>query len=284
MPESTPYDFSPPPGYRRVPSFSAYAISESGDVMRLCDIRNNTHVSYAEAAYDELARVGLDPNDPQTYQVAERHRKHLTRSHFREDPSGSSAPLWIGPTADATRVTTHQRRSGYVAVCVALCAWDKGWRVSLPDLADCDMQEDRIKNPLALYPTRHYRAAKNKSHKKNERTRLVHRLVYETWVGPIPDGHHVDHIDGNPANNHVSNLRAVTAEQNINNPITRVRALDKLAKITEADVRAIRKEHAEAPRPWGWFGRFKKRQAEKYGVTPANIEAIVYRKSWKHID
>lgn len=48
----------------------------------------------------------------------------------------------------------------------------------------------------------------------------VHRLVALTFI-PNPDNKpQIDHIDGNPSNNHVSNLRWVTAKENANNPIT----------------------------------------------------------------
>jgi len=36
---------------------------------------------------------------------------------------------------------------------------------------------------------------------------LIHALVLEAFVGPRPEGMVCCHIDGNPANNHVSNLR-----------------------------------------------------------------------------
>ena len=47
------------------------------------------------------------------------------------------------------------------------------------------------------------------------RTVYAHRLVYEAYVGTIPDGMEIDHIDGDPANNHVNNLRLVTHQQNV---------------------------------------------------------------------
>lgn len=52
---------------------------------------------------------------------------------------------------------------------------------------------------------------------------IVHRAVVELFIGPIPKGYQVDHIDGNRHNNHVNNLRIVTHEENMNNPITKNR-------------------------------------------------------------
>lgn len=37
-----------------------------------------------------------------------------------------------------------------------------------------------------------------------------HRVVWELENGPIPDGMHVHHIDENPANNAIDNLRLVS--------------------------------------------------------------------------
>ena len=43
---------------------------------------------------------------------------------------------------------------------------------------------------------------------------LLARLKYLTFIGDIPKGYTIDHIDGNPLNNAISNLRAVTDEIN----------------------------------------------------------------------
>ena len=43
----------------------------------------------------------------------------------------------------------------------------------------------------------------------------VSRLVYKTFVGHIPDGYVVDHINNNPLQDWVTNLRCVTNSENI---------------------------------------------------------------------
>ena len=51
----------------------------------------------------------------------------------------------------------------------------------------------------------------------------IHRLVYETFIGKIPDGMEIDHINAIRDDNRIENLRAVTHKENANNPITRKR-------------------------------------------------------------
>ena len=46
-------------------------------------------------------------------------------------------------------------------------------------------------------------------------TYSIHRLVYETFIGPIPQGMKIDHIDGNRSNNNLNNLRLVTQSENM---------------------------------------------------------------------
>lgn len=42
----------------------------------------------------------------------------------------------------------------------------------------------------------------------------VHRLVYETLIGDIPQELTIDHIDANPQNNSIENLQILTRENN----------------------------------------------------------------------
>jgi len=55
--------------------------------------------------------------------------------------------------------------------------------------------------------------------KRNHKKKLpdqvyIHRIMWETYKGEIPQGMTVDHIDNNPKNNHISNLQLMTQSQN----------------------------------------------------------------------
>ncbi len=43
---------------------------------------------------------------------------------------------------------------------------------------------------------------------------FIHRLVYQVWIGEIPPGMSVDHIDNNKINNHHSNFQLLSMEEN----------------------------------------------------------------------
>lgn len=47
------------------------------------------------------------------------------------------------------------------------------------------------------------------------KTRTVHSLVAEAFLGPRPEGYDIDHIDGNKTNNTAENLRYVTHTENM---------------------------------------------------------------------
>jgi hypothetical protein len=58
-------------------------------------------------------------------------------------------------------------------------------------------------------------------HKDGKTTyKKVHTIVVESFLGKIPIGKEIDHIDGDKSNNSLSNLRVCSHKENINNPIT----------------------------------------------------------------
>lgn len=48
-----------------------------------------------------------------------------------------------------------------------------------------------------------------------EKKILLHRLVYDTWVGFKNKDNVIDHIDANPTNNSLNNLRECTQKENV---------------------------------------------------------------------
>lgn len=48
----------------------------------------------------------------------------------------------------------------------------------------------------------------------SDRTHMVHRLVAEAWIGPVPEKADVNHLDGNKRNNASDNLEYVTRSEN----------------------------------------------------------------------
>jgi hypothetical protein len=53
----------------------------------------------------------------------------------------------------------------------------------------------------------------DKRRKRNNE--MIHRLVYETFIGDIKEGYVIDHIDNDRNNNHYSNLQMIKQTQNI---------------------------------------------------------------------
>lgn len=102
------------------------------------------------------------------------------------------------------------------------------------------------------------------------RRQLVHRLVATAFI-PNPEGKpQVAHWDGDKANNHVTNLRWATNEENHSD---RWRHNGWGWKLTKDDVRDIRKLLDEGD-------LYQYEIAERFGVTPPAISQIFLGKSW----
>ena len=114
---------------------------------------------------------------------------------------------------------------------------------------------------------------------------LIHRLVALAFI-PNPDNlPQVNHIDGNKLNASVDNLEWCTSKHNVQHSwstgLSKVNENPRRgehlhsAKLTEEQVRSIRKERADGAQivPLG----------AKYGVNNSTISSICSRKKWKHV-
>lgn len=59
---------------------------------------------------------------------------------------------------------------------------------------------------------------------------FIHRLVYEAFVGEIPDNMQINHIDENRQNNCIQNLELLTTKENINYGNRNKKVSEKLSK------------------------------------------------------
>ena len=109
----------------------------------------------------------------------------------------------------------------------------------------------------------------------------VHKAVIAAFVGPVPNGLQINHIDGIKTNNHASNLEYVTLRENIQHGwdsglMTQIGESSVRAKLKSDDVKNIRAEYAQGDRS-------QQDIADEYGVDRSNIGLIVRGESWRHL-
>lgn len=108
---------------------------------------------------------------------------------------------------------------------------------------------------------------------------FVHRLVLEAFVGPCPLGMEGCHNDGNPSNNHVSNLRWDTPKNNSDDKkrhgTHRFGETVNGSLLKDADIPEIFRL-AKA----GWS---QSRIAKEFRVSRPTISAVLRRTRWAHI-
>lgn len=113
----------------------------------------------------------------------------------------------------------------------------------------------------------------------NSVTITVHTLVLNAFVGPRPDGMECRHLDGNPANNRLENLRWGTSVENqadrVLHGITNRGERYGNAKLTESAVLEIR--------CLGTQGVTHREIAQRFGVQRGHVSKIIRRMSWAHI-
>lgn len=65
---------------------------------------------------------------------------------------------------------------------------------------------------------------------KKRKKLYIQRLVVQAFIGPIPKGYEVNHIDEDKKNNNLSNLEIVTHRQNLNHGTRNARAGKSISK------------------------------------------------------
>lgn len=95
---------------------------------------------------------------------------------------------------------------------------------------------------------------------------LVHRAVFEAFHGPVPAGLVVRHMDGDPANNDLTNLAVGT---HMDNTLDAVRHGTKTRVLTDDQVREIRRQAAA--------GVTRRALAARFGVSLGLVNDVVWR-------
>lgn len=110
-------------------------------------------------------------------------------------------------------------------------------------------------------------------------TRLVHRIVLESFIGPCQEGHECAHYDGDPSNNHLNNLRWTTPTENhadkIRHGTTNRGERCGASKLTEnqvLEIRLLRKQKI-----------ITRIIGERFGISQQNVCDICNRKTWSHL-
>lgn len=110
-------------------------------------------------------------------------------------------------------------------------------------------------------------------------TRIVSRLVLETFSGHCPAGKHAAHLDGNPANNSLGNLRWKTAQENADDKFIHKTVLagerNPNAKMTWAKVDRLR--------ALAKGGTRTKELCRIFDLSKTVVQSIKAGKRWKEI-
>ncbi len=119
----------------------------------------------------------------------------------------------------------------------------------------------------------------------------IHRLILETFIGPCPLGMECRHLDGNPQNNKLNNLKWGTHSENSQDSIRHGTFFHPDNKgsnnghaiLKESNVREIRKllQSGRNGKPGRRYSQHE--IAKMFNVHRYTISMIVTGKTWKHL-
>ena len=173
---------------------------------------------------------------------------------------------------------------------------DETWK-TIPNFGDCyavsnkgrvkrlkgtsGTRPGRICKPAYLRGYARYRLCVNGEH---PRMFNAHRLVYEVFVGPIPEGMQINHKNGVKNDNRVQNLEVVTASENkvhahevlglaYPEPYGSPGEKNPRAKLNWEKVREIRRRYAAG-------GTSQQALADEFGIDQTNISRLLREDTW----
>lgn len=107
----------------------------------------------------------------------------------------------------------------------------------------------------------------------------VHSLVLEAFIGPRPRGMECRHLDGNPQNNKLENLKWGTKKENQHERIihntSNTGSKNGMSKLMDKDIIIMRTRYEN--------GEFGTKIAEDYNMDISGIYKILRKETWKHI-
>lgn len=101
-------------------------------------------------------------------------------------------------------------------------------------------------------------------------TKKSARLIWEAFYGPCEQT--IDHIDRQPSNNNISNLRCVSCEENYKNRTIYKEKTNLYNLTTEKKIEIITKYRAGELSTWGIM--------LKYGIPMNYMKMVINRGSW----
>ena len=109
--------------------------------------------------------------------------------------------------------------------------------------------------------------------------RAIHRLVLETFIGPCPPGMETRHLDGNPANNRLDNLRWGTKAENEADKVRHGTmvcvAMGGPSMLREADIPEIFRLRES--------GMTHREIAARFGVVHTTIVRVLIGRTWANV-
>lgn len=135
-----------------------------------------------------------------------------------------------------------------------------------------------VKQPDGCWEWQSYKRSGYGRLRLNGKAVSAHRISYDSFVGPIPDGLLVCHTCDNRKCVNPEHLFLGTHADNGADMAQKGRAADKSglnngrAKLTEADVLAIRADTRSGPKI-----------AKEYGLSRQSVQNIRHKITWSHI-